>query len=277
LAGTALAAAPAAGTVYEGLGVPGVNLGFTRAQVEAAYGDPLFCQSVEEPGDLAACSFPVSGGGQVDVRYRGADGGNASHAPDDVAYNIRWHEQVSSWTTSAGVNTTLAKADPDAVIAAYPQAQVTYNIFGQVYSVVDAQQGIEIIWALDFYSGRTHVSMAIFGPYQPPPPAPQQVHVASIDLTASKDKGQRAITALVQVQNEQDLAAPAATVAATWTFPDGTSQAVQDVTSSSGYAYFQLSGRLSRGTYTLTIDDVTLADYAFDQANSVLIATVFLR
>jgi hypothetical protein len=33
--------------------------------------------------------------------------------PDDVAYHIQWEEQVSGWTTTAGVNTALALADPD--------------------------------------------------------------------------------------------------------------------------------------------------------------------
>jgi hypothetical protein len=269
-----LADAPALGTVYEGDGVPGIDLGFTRAQVEAAYSEPSSCQSVETSGDFAFCSFPVDGGGQVDVRYRGADGGDAANSPYDVAYIIRWHEQVSGWTTTTGVNTTLAKADPDAVIAAYPEAQVTYNMFGGLYSVVDAEQGIEIIWSLDFYSGTTHVSMAIFSPRPPAPQLIQQTHVESIDLTAAKSKGRREIRALVRVQNEVGLAARGATVSATWTFPDGTSQSVQDVTSNSGYAYFELTGRLDRGTYVLTIDDVTLADHVFDRAGSMLSASV---
>jgi hypothetical protein len=94
--------------------------------------------------------------------------------------------------------------------------------------------------------------------------------VESIDSTAAKSRGRREIRALVQVQNEQELAAGGATVSATWTFPDGASQAVQDVTSSTGYAYFELAGRLDRGTYVLTVDDVTLADHVFDRTGSVL-------
>ncbi len=273
----ALAAAPAVGTVYEGVGVPGIDLGFTRAQVEAAYGEPLFCQSVMVAGDFAFCSFAVDGGGQVDVRYRGADGGNAANSPDDVAYNIRWHEQVSGWTTTAGVNTTLAEADPDAVIAAYPDAEVTYNTFGSIYSVVDAQQGIEIVWTPDFYNGTTHVSMAIFAPRSPAPQPDKLTRVESIDLTALKRRGQLEIRALIQVRNEQGLAAIGAIVSATWTYPDGTSQAVQAVTSSSGYVQFLLSGRLARGTYVITVDDVILTDHIFDRSNSVLNASVAAR
>ncbi len=273
----ALAAAPAGGTVYEGLSAPGVDLGFTRVQVEAAYGEPSFCQSGSTAGDFAYCSFPVSGGGQVDIRYQGADGGDPSNSPDDVVSNIRWHEQVSGWTTTAGVNTTLAKADPEAVIAAYPEAQVTYNAFGVVYSVIDAQQGIEIIWAPDFYNGTVHVSMAIFAPRPPAPEPVPAMHVERIDLTASKSRGQRQISAQVLVRNERGLAAVGANVAATWTLPDGSSQAVQGVTSSSGYVQFVLSGRLNRGTYILTIDDVVLADHDFDRAGSVLSASIQVK
>jgi hypothetical protein len=273
-----LAAAPASGAVTEGVSAPGVNLGDSRAQVEAAYGAPSFCQSVETAGDAASCSFPVEGGGQVDIRYRGAGGGNASNSPDDVVHSVRWHEAVSGWTTTAGVNTTLAKADPDAVIAAYPDAQVTYNMFGDIYSLRDAELGIEVIWALDFYSGTVHVSMAIFAPQPPPPPPPPQpeqtTRVVNIDLTAVKVKKQREITALVQVRNEDDLAAAGAAVTATWTLPNGSEQTVQDTTSGAGIAAFELNGRLPRGTYTLTINDVTLADHDFDEAGSVLSASV---
>ncbi len=271
-----LAAAPAVGTVYEGVSVPGIALGFTRLQVEAAYGQPSFCQSVTS-SDFAFCSFNVDGGGQVDVRYRGADGGDAANSPDDVVYNIRWHEQVSGWTTTAGVNTSLAKADPEAVIAAYPDAQVTYTIFGFIYSVVDAQRGVEIIWSPDFYSGTVHVSMGVFVPRSPTPQPEKQARVESIDLTAAKRKGQLEIRALVQVRNQLDLAASGATVSATWTYPDGASQAVQAVTSSSGYVQFLLSGRLDRGTYTLTVDDVILTDHTFDRAGSVLSASVYAK
>lgn len=277
VAATAYAAAPAAGTVYEGRSVPGIQLGATRAEVEAAFGEPLFCQSVEAAGDLASCSFPVDGGGQVDVRYRGADGGNAANSPDDLARVVRWHEQVSGWTSTAGVNTALAKADPDAAAAAYPEAQITYNMFGDIYRLVDAEQGIEIVWALDFYNGTTHVSMAIFEPRPPAPEPVPETHVVGIDLSAGKGKGQREVRALVQVRNEREVAAVGAVVRATWTLPDGSTVAAQGETSSSGYAYFELASRLGRGTYTLTVDDVVLADHSFNAAGSVLSASIRVK
>jgi len=271
----AQAAAPADGLVFEGESVPGLALGDSRAQSEAAYGPPQSCQSVT-PGDFASCSFPVEGGGTVSVLYQGPDGGNAGNSPDDVVYNIRWYEQVSGWYTTAGVNTSLAAADPDAVIAAYPDATVTDNMFGDVYRVVDHEQGIEIIWALDFYSGTTHVNMAVFFPRSAPPVPKKLTRVTDIDLTAKKGRGGRQVRALVQLRNEKDLAAAGATVMAIWVFPDGSTQPVIDITSMSGYAHFEIL-RAARGSYTLRIDDVVLDAHRFDRDNSVLEASVTVR
>lgn len=271
----AQAAAPADGLVFEGESVPGLALGDSRAQAEAAFGPPQSCQSVTI-GDFASCSFPVEGGGTVNVRYRGPDGGDASNSPDDVVYNIRWYEQVSGWFTAAGVNTSLAAADPDAVIATYPDATVTYNMFGDVYRVVDHEQGIEVIWALDFYSGTTHVNMAVFFTRSAPPVPEKLTRITDIDLTARKSRGSRQVRALVQLRNEKDLAAEGATVMATWVFPNGSTQPVIDITSMSGYAYFEIL-RAARGSYTLLINDVVLDAHRFDLDNSVLEASVTVK
>ncbi len=160
-----LADAPGTGVVVEGLSVPGAELGFSRAQVEAAFGAPKFCQSVEVGGDMASCSFDVEGDGQVDVRYRGVDGGNASNSPDDVAYHYRWSQAAGGWTTTAGVNTTLAIQNPDAAIAAYPNATVIYNpLFGNIESIEDRSLGILIDYHFSYLSGTLSVSMGISYP-----------------------------------------------------------------------------------------------------------------
>lgn len=271
-----LAAAPAAGTVFEGERVPGIALGFTRAQVEAAYGEPQWCQSGSVGGDLAFCSFPVAGGGQVDVLYYGPDGGNPSNSPDDVVHFIYWTEQVSGWTTTAGVNTALAKADPEAVVAAYPNAQLTYDMFGNLIRVEDARLGVQVNWNLDYLSGTYHVRMQIFYPREPAPPREKLTRVTDIDLTANKNKGQRQVRALVRIQDDRGLAAPGSTVFAIWAFPDGSTQVVEDITSSTGYAYFEINNA-RRGTYTLIVDDVVLEDHRFDRDNSVLSASITVK
>jgi hypothetical protein len=276
VAAPVLAAAPAEGVVVEGASVPGIALGFSRAQVQAAYGQPSSCQSGSVGGDYAFCAYPVDGGGKVWVRYRGADGGGPSNSPDDVAYHIQWEAQVSGWTTTAGVNTALALADPDAVIVAYPNALVTYNRWGSILQVKDYELGIQVDWWYDFYTGMTSVGMAISAPSEPPPPREVLTRVARIELSASKTKGERQVRALLHIEDDRTLAAPGATVFATWRLPDGTTLQVEDVSSGSGYAYFEIL-RASKGTYTLIVDDVVLADHRFDRASSVLSESIKVK
>ena len=266
-ASVVLADAPPVGTVYEGTSVPGIALGDTRAQVESAYGPPRSCSSVEEPADFASCKFDVEGGGSVWTRYRGPDGGNASNSPDDVVHNIRWYD-VDGWVTTAGINTTLALADPQAVIDAYPDAEVTYNAFGSIYQVRDPEIGIEITWNYDFYGGFTTVSMSIFGPYTPPPP-PDMVRVADIEMAA----GRQSVTAKVLVLDDQDRPVEGAIVDATWTYPKGESRPVSDATASDGYATFKID-KARRGLYYLSINDVTLEGYVYDYIHSVTISGI---
>ncbi len=270
------AAAPGIGLVIEGDSVPGIALGDGRAAVEDSVGAPGYCQSVESAGDRGFCNFPVDGGGTVSVSYRGADGGDPSNSPDDVVHTVRWYEAVSGWMTTAGIDAALAASDPDAVVAAYPDAEVRYHMFGGLYAVVDHAQGFEVIWVPDFYTGRAHVNMAIFGPRTPPPPVVLTTRVTDVEMSTSKRRGKLAVRALVQVRNQNDSAAAGATVTATWTEPNGNSTTMLDVTSMSGYAYFEIS-RASRGTHTLTIDNVSLEDHEFDTGGSILSASIEAR
>jgi hypothetical protein len=265
-----LAAAPAEGIAVEGVSVPGVSLGDSREQVDVAYGQPDSCQGPES----SFCGYPVEEGGQVFIHYQGADGGPAAGLPGDTAYSISWYN--TAWTTTAGVSTGLALEDPQAVIDAYPNARVTTNQWGAIVRVEDAPLGVAVNWHHDFYGQFTTVNIQIFFPREPAPLPEQITRVVDIDLQASKSKGRRTITALPLVRNEQELAAAGATVFATWIGPDGTRQAVEDVTSSSGYAYFELP-KARRGTYTLVIEDVVLDGYRFDAQNSVLSATISVK
>jgi hypothetical protein len=267
--------APAEGIVIEGVSVPGIALGYTRAQVEDAYGDPIWCQNVNGY-DQGSCAFPVEGGGQVDIRYRGADGGPANNSPDDVVHFITWYESVPGWITTAGITTTLADENPDTVIAAYPDAEITYR-FGGLYSVVDYQQGIQVLWVPDFYRGRTNVYMSIRYPSDPPVPPEHFSRVTDIDLTARKVKGRRQIQASVRVQDELNRAVSGATVSVVWIFPDGITQTeAATMSNSSGYARFEIVD-IPRGAYVLTVENVVLEGYAFDSENSILNASINVK
>jgi hypothetical protein len=278
---SALAAAPAEGIVVEGQSVPGVALGDSRAQVEAAYGQPESCHNLGyydgRQGITGICRFDVDSGGQVTVYFFDADGGPAQGSADDVVSIIRWPQVVSGWVTTAGVNTTLALADPDAVIAAYPNAVVTYNsVFGNIESIEDKTLGILVDYSFEYLSGTLSVNMVIRFPSEPAPAPQKETRVTDIDLTVRKVKGDHQVRALVRVEDERGRSASGATVFATWVFPDGTTQAVHDLTSNTGYAYFEILDA-PRGTLTLRVEDVVLDGYQFDRSGSILSASTTVK
>ena len=225
----AVAAAPSEGTVYEGVSVPGLALGDTRATADISFGIPDQCRDYYSSGQPTAldfeCRYPAEGGGTVTVHFRGADGGASQGLSTDLVTSIKWNQYVTGWTTSAGINSTLALADPDAAIAAYPDAEVAYHsLFGNIEHIFAPEQGITIDYQLIIYQGRLIVDISIYEPYDyVPPPAPEQVvTVEDISLTATKVKGNRTVTGLALVRDQTGYGAEGALVTATWTFPDGT-------------------------------------------------------
>jgi len=264
-----LALAPAEGTVVEGVSVPGIALGDSRAQVEAAYGQPKSCTDMAyydgRRGLDGICKFDVegvnNGGDQVTVHYFAPDGGPAQASSDDVVSIVRWSQVVSGWVTTAGVNTTLALTDPQAVIDAYPNAEVTYN--GDfVHQVRDPELGISIVRNFNVYGGFTTVHMSIFNPYTPPPP-PDMIRVADIQMTEDR----RSVTARVLVLDNQDQPVKGALVEATWSYPKVDSLPVSAETASDGFASFRVD-KARRGTYYLYINNISLDGYEYDYINS---------
>ncbi|MHC4643842.1 MAG: hypothetical protein ACYS32_19550 [Planctomycetota bacterium] len=258
---SALAAAPAEGVVVEGQSVPGIALGDTRAEVVSAIGQPKSCSSVDELGDYASCEFDVDGGGKVWVRYRGPDGGNASNSPDDIVRNISWYN-VEGWVTTAGINTTVALENPQAVIDAYPNAEVTYYYGDYVAVVWDPEMGIRVRRTWNFYGAFTTVTMSISSPYTPPPPQ-DKIRVADIEMTADR----HSVTARVLVLDDQDQPVEGAVVDATWTYPNGDSLKVSGATASDGYTTFRID-KARRGVYYLYINEVTADGYVYDLINT---------
>ena len=258
---SALAAAPGEGVVFEGVSVPGVALGDTRAQVEAAYGSPYYCSGSE----LSLCQFYAEGGGTVLMLYHGPDGGYATGSPDDFVYYIRWYQAVSGWVTTAGVNTTLAYNDMEAVLAAYPNATISHPSLLDT-SIDDPALGIHINYHTSYPNGTTSVWMAISFPA---PPQEHFVRVTTLDLWAVK----RNVYARAQLHDDLNVRSPGASVFATWTLADGSQIPVNGITDSIGFVYFNLD-RVRRGTITFTIDDVVYEGFTFDAENSVLEASI---
>jgi hypothetical protein len=276
----ALADAPPTGTVVEGVSVPGgVTLGDTRAQVEAKWGEPYICKDTVHfdgrRGIDGICEFDADGINRIEVRFHAADGTwQAQGTPDDVLYNVLWHQTTSGWVTTAGVNTTLALNDPEAVIAAYPDAEVRVN--GDFIYYI-ASPGIAIYRNWNIYGGFTTVSMAIGKGVPVQEQWAGYSTVADIDLSDVKIKRNRQITAQVLVHDFQSQPAEGAAVSARWLLPDGSEQSVQGITSSSGYATFELNGRLDRGDYYLFIDDVELTDHIWNYTGGLRHASIKVK
>jgi hypothetical protein len=276
----ALADAPSEGAVVEGHSVPGgVTLGDTRGQVEEKWGEPYICKDQVHfdgrRGIDGICEYEADGLNRVMVRYHAADGTWQSlGTPDDVLYNVRWPQSTSGWVTTAGVNTTLALNDPEAVVAAYPDAEVKKH--GDFIYFISSP-GIAIYRHRDPYFGFISVSMAIGKGIPNPEEWIGYSTVADIDLSHAKIKRNREVTGLVLVYDFQDQPAADATVTAKWFLPDGSSQIDQAVTSSDGIATFQLSGRLDRGTYYLIIDDVELTDHIWNYTGGVTSAKIKVK
>jgi hypothetical protein len=174
---------------------------------------------------------------------------------------------LSGWETTAGINTVMALEDPDAVIAAYPNATVTYNNWG-IYSVRDAQLGIEVIWVRILYPlPSIHVRMLIFAPQQEEPPVdPPEPSLRSTSITMKVRRGQ--VSATVTVEDETGSQVSDATISATWTFPDGSTAAVTGTSDINGEATFEV--KKSTGVFVFTINDIILNGYVFDADNSAL-------
>ena len=264
---SASAAAPAGGTVHEGVSVPGIVLGDTRAEVEANVGPHRSCVSNYDPPVMESCSFDVESGGWVSVLFKGSNGGNPSGSSEDIVASIQWGS-VEGWVTTAGVDTTLAYNDKQAVVNAYPNADLYYDSVGRLYLLRDPELGIQVFWnhAYIFYD----VYLSIFNPFTPPPP-PDYIRVADIELFAS---GKHAVTARALVLDEQNQPVQGAVVDATWIGPKIDGLQVSGTTTSDGIATFTID-KAFRGTYYFSISDVSLDGYEFDNVHSASFAAFF--
>lgn len=275
---SALADVPESGTVVEGQSVPGVTLGSTRAEVEAAYGDPSSCQSGQTIGDAASCTwiradYPGQGGdvrSQVGIGFTGQDGGSANNSPNDVVVRVSWYG-MDGWYTTTGVNSLFALNDQDTVIELYPDAVVVdQSLFHKHMTAYE--EGFSISWHTEYLNGFTSVRMTVFEPRDPPPPREPAVNVSQINMDLYK----RQVFGKVRVLNDLNWKMRGAAVFATWTLPDGSTRVVEATTDSFGLAVFEVN-KARKGSYTLSIDDVVVDDHPFDIENSVLSASIFKK
>ena len=265
-----LAAAPGEGTVVEGVSVPGIALGDSRAEVEASIGQPTNCVSNNDPPTMESCKFDVEGGGWVSVRYQGPTGSDATGSPHDVVARIQWSEDVDGWVTSAGISIPMIKFDKQLAMDTYPDAVLFYNDRGSLIRLTDYDQGISISWdaVYIFFSA----SMSIFEPYPyTPPPPPDYIRVADIQMTDTR----RSVTATVLVVDDGNQPVEGAGVSGFWVYPlnknNNTNLFVSGTTDGDGQVTFEIGDKARPGDYRITIENVTKAGYVFDKNGSVLV------
>jgi hypothetical protein len=106
----------------------------------------------------------------------------------------------------------------------------------------------------------------------PPPTVGQLVRCTSISLSAKLQRNTVSVVANVTLKDENGVSISGAAVAVSWSLPDGMTQNQTTNSSGTGVAKFSTSGR--RGTYTLTVNNITKSGYTFDRSNSVLSKTI---
>lgn len=94
------------------------------------------------------------------------------------------------------------------------------------------------------------------------------LRVTNIALSGTVKRSIATITGDVTVKNNLGQAVSSASVNIRWTLPNGTTKTATATTGANGRVRFTVSG--PRGTYTITIIDVTKSGYTFDRAGSVL-------
>jgi PKD repeat protein len=100
------------------------------------------------------------------------------------------------------------------------------------------------------------------------PAVSQVMRSTAINLSATLQRSRVNVTGIVVVESSSGAAIPGAVVSTTWARPGSGAVTQTATTNSSGIARFSTSG--GRGTYTLTVNNISKTGYSFDSANSVL-------
>lgn len=98
---------------------------------------------------------------------------------------------------------------------------------------------------------------------------------AAISLTTAKAGRSIKATGKVTVKDGNGIAVSSATAFVTWNVPSGGTTTQTATTNTKGLASFTTTDL--RGSYTLTVTNLTKTGYTFDPANSVLTKTVTSR
>jgi hypothetical protein len=264
---------PTEGTVIEGVSVPGVALGDTRLDVYASWGLPYSRTSYHVTG-YSKYQFGSPFIGWAWVTFKAPEGSEQTENPDDIVTNVQWGEGFPDWVTTEGINTYIAEYEIEAVLAAYPDADVTYYQYSwypdYVFSVTDYMRGIRVERPWNIYGGNASIFMSIFEPGPPPDPPdpPDRIRVTDVTLTGYKVKGKENIVGTIQLETSTGDSAEGATISAYWSLPNGSKVQKQGTADSNGQITFTLTNVTKKGTHYLFVTDVVLEGFMYDKYNS---------
>jgi hypothetical protein len=96
-------------------------------------------------------------------------------------------------------------------------------------------------------------------------------------MYANKLKGKRTVWAYVWVDDENWDDAVGATVIVDWTYPNGSTERLEAVTSEdAGMARFEMSN-VKSGTHSLEVVDVVYLEHPFDRERSTLTSSIKVK
>ena len=102
--------------------------------------------------------------------------------------------------------------------------------------------------------------------------AAPKMRSSNVLLSAVLRKSVVTVTGKVTVLDQNGRVVPGAVISITWRLPSGKLATQTATTNTNGIATFTV--KEGRGTYTLTVNNITKSGYVFDSANSVLSGTI---
>jgi PKD repeat protein len=104
------------------------------------------------------------------------------------------------------------------------------------------------------------------------PSTAKTLRSTAINLSGTRNGSRVTVSGQVVVRDAANTAVSGVTVNVIWRKPDGTSVTQTATTGSSGTVSFSTSG--NRGTYTMTVTNITKSSYTFNSAGSVLTKSI---
>jgi PKD repeat protein len=191
---------------------------------------------VNQPPTAVMSATPSTGAAPLTVTFDGS----GSTDPDGT---------IDSYSWNFGDGATLAATNPSHTYTSAGTYTATLTVTDNAGSTASASLTITVT-----------------------PSTAKTLRSTAINLSATRIGSRVNASGQVVVRDAANTAVSGVSVNVTWRKPDGTSVTQTATTGSSGAASFSTSG--GRGTYTLTVNNLTKTGYTFNAANSTLTKSI---